>query len=295
MYTLASENIVRSTVLDEVEKQSIQPGPTYTLLAAVGATIALTDIVSLSPIILETQYPGSFQFSPELRAEIILGQPWLRQHDVIHDHEADCISIGSQGRQRVFLGHFPYTYESAFPIEDIKVEHNFPPELSERILETIRDHACSFHNGRRLKQTLAVVNHKFRLGNPQPFQEAPRHYAEEKRQYIDAQVREMLRDGIIDHTTSPFSWAIVIASKKDGDYRFCVDYRRLNDHIVDVLQCLPRIHETLKDLGNMKFSSILDLKSGYWQIPMARESRQYTAWERSVPVSRDTGWFEERT
>ena len=274
---MASENFVRSTILDEAEKQSIQPGPTYALLAAVGATIALTGTVSLSPIILETQYPGKFQVSPELRAEVILGQPWLRQHQVIHDHGADCIFIGSQGRQRVFLGHAPYTYESVSPIEDIKVEHNFPPELSERFLETIRDHASSFHNGGRLKQTLAVVNHEIRLKNPQPFREAPRRYSEEKRQYIDTQVREMLRDGIIEHTTSPFSSAVVITGKKDGDYRFCVDYRRLNEQTVDAPQCLPRIHETLKDLGSAKFFSTLDLKSGYWQIPMARESRQYTA------------------
>ena len=50
--------------------------------------------------------------------------------------------------------------------------------------------------------------------------------------------------------TSDYSSAIVVAGKKDENYRFCVDYRRLNEQTVDAPQCLPRIHEILKDLGD---------------------------------------------
>ena len=60
----------------------------------------------------------------------------------------------------------------------------------------------------------------------------------------------------------------MIAGKKDEDYRFCVDYHRLNEITVNAPQCLPRLHETLKELGNARIFSTLDIKSGYWQIPM---------------------------
>lgn len=87
----------------------------------------------------------------------------------------------------------------------------------------------------------------------------------------------MLRDGIIEPISSLFRSAVVIAGKRDGDYRFCVDYRRLNKATIDAPQCLLRIHETLKDLGTAEIFSTLDLKSGYWQVPMSWRSRQYTA------------------
>ena len=87
----------------------------------------------------------------------------------------------------------------------------------------------------------------------------------------------MLSDEIIEPANSPYSSAIAVAGNKDGDCRFCVDYRRINKQIVNAPQFLHRIHEILKDLGNAKIFSTLDLKSGYWQILLAPEARRYTA------------------
>lgn len=56
-----------------------------------------------------------------------------------------------------------------------------------------------------------------------------------------------------------------------------MDYRRINKQTVDAPQFLPRIHEILKDLGSAKIFTTLDLKSGYWQIPLAPEARKYTS------------------
>ena len=275
--TLASENFVNKTILNEAELATLQPGPPHALLAAIDATIFLEGTIPLNPIIQDAVYPDKFQVSSELRAELILGRPWLRRHQVIYDHVADCIFVGSTGRQRVYLSSLPNAYELAAPTGEVDVKSDFPPELKHQFTNLIRLHASLFHVGGRLKQTLANVQHEIRLHDGYPFREPPRRYSDEKRQYIDTQVREMLRDGIIEPTSSPFSSAIVIAGKRDGDYRFCVDYRRLNGMTVDAPLCLPRIHETLKDLGTAKIFSTLDLKSGYWQIPTSSGSRQYTA------------------
>ena len=65
--------------------------------------------------------------------------------------------------------------------------------------------------------------------------------------------------------------------KKDGSHRFCIDYRHLNA----VTKCdtcpLPRIDYLLDQLGHCKYFSTLDLASGYWQIRVAAESREKTA------------------
>ena len=56
-----------------------------------------------------------------------------------------------------------------------------------------------------------------------------------------------------------------------------IDYRKLNDLTIDAAQPLPVIHQTLKDLGQANIFSTIDLKSGYWQIPLHPDSRKYTA------------------
>ena len=119
------------------------------------------------------------------------------------------------------------------------------------------------------------MEHVIELKDLQPFREAARRYSDEKRRYIETQVREML--SIIEPSTFPYSSQVVIAARKNGEYRFCVDYRRLNNLTVDIPQCLPRIHEIIKDLGCAKVFSLLDLRNTYWQIPLSHQSKKISA------------------
>jgi hypothetical protein len=68
-----------------------------------------------------------------------------------------------------------------------------------------------------------------------------------------------------------------MAPKKDGKYRFCVDFRRLNSITEDSAQPLLVIDEVLQDLGEATVFSMLDLRSGYWQIPLTERVKKYTA------------------
>ena len=87
----------------------------------------------------------------------------------------------------------------------------------------------------------------------------------------------MLAERIIERASSPYSSQPSIQTKKDGTQRFFTDYWRLNDLTIDAAQPLTIIHQTLKDLGQAKIFSTIDLKSGYWQIPLHSNSRKYTA------------------
>lgn len=93
---------------------------------------------------------------------------------------------------------------------------------------------------------------------------------------IDHEVREMERAGIIEPSRSPWSSPVVIARKKDEKPRFCIDFRRVNEVSEKDAYPLPQVATTLEKLREAKVLSI-DLKQGYWQVPLAPKCRPIMA------------------
>ena len=87
----------------------------------------------------------------------------------------------------------------------------------------------------------------------------------------------MLDAGVVQPSNSPWCNAVVLVRKKDRSLHFCIDFRRLNALTVKDSHPLPRICETLESLAGAAHYSTFDLSSGFWQVPMDEESKQYTA------------------
>ncbi len=85
----------------------------------------------------------------------------------------------------------------------------------------------------------------------------------------------MLDQGVIQHSRSPWNSPLFLVPKKDGSFRPVIDFWEVNKVIEDDRYPLPALGDLLMSLrkGNTIFSS-LDLLSGYWQVPMAAESRR---------------------
>ena len=96
-------------------------------------------------------------------------------------------------------------------------------------------------------------------------------------QTVTEEVQSMLKMGVIEPAASPYSSPILLVRKKDGQVRFCVDFRQLNKKIPFDAEPMPNIDELFAKFGRARYLSKLDLTKGYWQIPVAEEDRHKTA------------------
>jgi hypothetical protein len=88
-----------------------------------------------------------------------------------------------------------------------------------------------------------------------------------------------LASGVIQHSHSPFSSSVLLVKKKDGTFRFCVDFRHLNAITVKTKYPVPVIEELLDELQGASWFSCLDLTAGYHQIRLAAEEEPKTAFQ----------------
>ena len=122
-----------------------------------------------------------------------------------------------------------------------------------------------------------TVTHHIELTHTEPVTQTFRRIPPNQYEEVKKHIKKLLDNGVIVESRSPYSAPIVLARKKDGTLRMCVDYRRLNAITKRDAFPLPRISELLDAPVGAKFFSSLDLASGYHQIRVDEADREKTA------------------
>jgi transposase InsO family protein len=122
-----------------------------------------------------------------------------------------------------------------------------------------------------------LTKHRIDTDNAKPIKLPPHRMSMKEKVIVDELVNDMLEKGVVEPSTSPWAAPVVLAWKKDGTPRFCVDYRKCNEVTRKDAYPLPRIDDTIDALAGSQWFCTMDLASGYWQVAMAEEDKEKTA------------------
>ena len=124
-----------------------------------------------------------------------------------------------------------------------------------------------------------AAKHKIVLKDPEtpPFKERFCRIPPPQLDEVHAHLKMMLDAGVIRPSNSRWCNAVVLVRKKDGSLHFYIDFRKLNSLTVKDSHLLPHICETLESLAGAAHYLTFNMNSGFWQVPMDEESKQYMA------------------
>ncbi|CAF1317570.1 unnamed protein product [Rotaria sordida] len=129
----------------------------------------------------------------------------------------------------------------------------------------------------KVTQANTPIQHTINTGDSLPVSSRPYPRTIEQRRELQDEIQKMIQTNQIRPSNSPWSSPVIIHKKKDGGIRFLVDYRKLNS--VTKKDCFPQptTEELLHRLGGHRFYTKLDLKSGYFQLPIHEKDKEKTA------------------
>lgn len=245
----------------------------------------------------------TFQSSPQVLAlkcfDLILGEDWLEEVSPIWVDYRNKVMKVTYKEKRVTLKGVQDTQYNSSPIPPAKlkgllkngmISHciSFQPchESNQENAEICGLQTTEIDCPNQIKELLVEYDHLFAtptsepphrsadhfiplVPGAQPVKVRPYKYSPVQKDEIDRQLQEMLDNGIIRTSTSPFASPVLLVKKKDNSWRFCIDYRQLNSITVKNKHPMPIVEELLDELAGAAWFTNLDFRSGYHQVCMA--------------------------
>ncbi|BHF81940.1 hypothetical protein SprV_0802507500 [Sparganum proliferum] len=280
----------------------IEPSPkNRNLRAANGTGIPISGSITLQFVVNDSTLTYHFLVTPVSPWPIVLGLDFLTDNDCTIYTRHRRLVIGSPTSPKVSptpSDEFDLVYNavlSAAALDPTRLNDVLPtlstvgPVAHKQLSDLLASFSDLFSWSTDTLGRTRLVQHTIDTGDAKPIWQPPRRIPVRYRDEVDKLLDELLQAKIIQPSSSPRASPIALVPKKDGSLRLCVDYRRLNAVTVRDSFPLPRLDDTIDALGQAAWFSILDLKSGYWQVEIHPNDRHKTTF--TVPQ----GLFEFQT
>jgi transposase InsO family protein len=213
----------------------------------------------------------------------------LNNHEIELTHlDLDQIEIRPLEEFNIFQARYenlpPPYYPSRFKTLCDKVDLEGLNQSEKSVIhKTLADFTDVFHlPGDKLTCT-PTLKHHIKLTSDQPIFIKQYRTPFQMKEVLAEQVQELVDDGLVSPTDSPYNFPLLCVPKKSADgtkkYRLVVDFRRLNDITEGDAWPLPNITDILDSVGNAQYWCTYDLKAGFHQIEVAEESRHLLAFQ----------------
>jgi hypothetical protein len=277
---------------------SMEPTQSFQVLVGNGEELNCAHMCHQTPLYIDYHlFLVDLFVLPLSGAELVLGVQWLKTlGPSLTDYDHLTLSFCREGKIIQLMGQ-------PKPIPAEASLHQFKRLLSTHAIDTLL-HLQPLpptnppQTAQPLPPTITTLLHKYshlfseptslpppRLTDHQiplqnnfdPVNVRPYHCPQFQKREIEIQIQQMISQGIIQPSSSSFSSPVLLVRKKDGTWRFCVDYRALNAITVKDRFPIPTIDELLDELYGTCWFSKLDLYSGYHQIRMNPTDAHKTA------------------
>ena len=159
-------------------------------------------------------------------------------------------------------------------VKDVKLGIELTKTQQKEIMDTLVRYTEVFSD---IPGKTDMIEQKIELTDNNPVRSRPHPLPYALRENLKRKIEDILSLGIIRESNSPFASPIVIVKKKDGSDRICGDYRKLNKLTVADPDPMITAEDLFQRLGKSKYYSKIDLSKGYWQIPVAEEDIEKSA------------------
>jgi len=156
-------------------------------------------------------------------------------------------------------------------------ENNLSMSLRQSLADVLRRNADAFATSSQDLGFCSALLHDIDTGEARPIKQPPRRPPLAARDAEDKILLEMLHSGVIEPSHSPWASPVCLVKKKDNSYRFCIDYRRVNDVTKKDAFPVPSIQDALDSLKGARYFATIDLLCGYWQVGMTPRAKERSA------------------
>ena len=196
-------------------------------------------------------------------------------------HSKDCVGQVAEKEEdtesevRLENDQQPIKLQNSQILNDLGTKLSHLPSVQRKELaEVITQYREVFPN---VPSKTNVIEHDVDVGDSAPIKQHPYRVSPMKKELLDKEVQYMLENDIIEESQSNWSSPCILVPKHDGGFRFCTDFRKVNDKTKSDSFPIPRIADCIDQIGNAKFVSTFDMLKGYWQVPLTQRACEISA------------------